>query len=127
MQFGRVQAVDLKSDVRSGTFTGDVWGDGVVAANESVTVNHVHFAPGARTFWHRHAAGQLLIATAGSGHIANRAGERRDLAEGDAVWIEPGEEHWHGASGRRELSHLAISLGEAEWLEAATDEEYGGR
>jgi len=43
---------------------------------------------------------------------------------GDVVWIPPGEEHWHGAAPGSYMLHTAISLGDADWLEPVTDEEY---
>jgi quercetin dioxygenase-like cupin family protein len=126
MEVGRIAPVDLKSDFRRGTFTGRVWGDPVAPAGASTTINHVHFEAGARTHWHRHAGGQVLVVTAGRGHVCSKDGSRRAIGEGDVVWIEPGEEHWHGAESDHFLAHLAISLGQAEWLEAVSDAEYAG-
>lgn len=47
-------------------------------------------------------------------------------AAGDAVWISPGERHWHGAREATCMAHVAISLGAPEWLKPVTDEEYHG-
>ena len=49
-------------------FTGDVYID-VIASRRPTRgkVNAVHFAPGARTAWHRHAIGQTLYVTEGVG------------------------------------------------------------
>ena len=57
-------------------FTGDVWmnpvfnGDGT----SKLTVGLVRFTPGARTNWHRHANGQLLVCTDGVGRSAPATG-----------------------------------------------------
>ncbi|NIP82135.1 MAG: cupin domain-containing protein, partial [Gemmatimonadetes bacterium] len=39
----------------------------------------VTFAPGARTAWHSHPAGQLLVVTSGVGWVQERGGERRRI------------------------------------------------
>jgi quercetin dioxygenase-like cupin family protein len=44
------------------------------------------------------------------------------------VTIAPGVEHWHGASGDTEMTHLAVNTntqkGIVVWLRRVTDEEY---
>ena len=57
----------------------------------------VEFAPGARTAWHTHPAGQILVVTMGTGTIATRAWTRR-MTVGDVVEIPANVEHWHGAT-----------------------------
>ena len=61
-------------------------------------INTVIFTPGARTYWHRHPGGQLLVVTAGRGVVATRD-QGQVITGGDVIWAEPGEEHWHGACG----------------------------
>ena len=53
-----------------------------------------------------------------------------EIRPGDVVYIEPGEEHWHGASADRFMAHVAIrkptSQGEvALWGDHVTDDDYG--
>src|SRR5687767_13614318 len=43
----------------------------------------VTFAPGGRTVWHSHPAGQNLLATTGSGWIQEWNGQKRKIAAGD--------------------------------------------
>jgi len=112
------------SEQRGPTFTGRVWADPVLRTQDGVTVNNVFFEPGARTHWHRHEAGQVLHVSAGQGWIQTRAGDGAPLTVGDTVHIPAGEEHWHGAAADSFCLHLAISLGEAEWLDAVTDADY---
>ena len=114
----------IPSEERSATFTGRVWGDPVLAAQEDVTVNAVFFEPGARTHWHSHKFGQVLYVMHGEGWLQTRAGEGGPITAGDVAHIGPGEEHWHGAARRGYLLHLAISMGGHEWLEPVSDEEY---
>jgi quercetin dioxygenase-like cupin family protein len=112
------------AEQRTATFTGTVWGDSVLAETDGVLINSVSFAPGARTHWHRHGGGQVLIVTSGAGMVYDRADEGGEIATGDVVFIEPGVEHWHGAGPDSPLVHLAISLHGHEWLEPVSDEQY---
>jgi len=80
-----------------------------------VVINTVIFTPGARTYWHSHPGGQLLIVTAGRGVVANRSGDVHIVGIGDVVWTEPGEEHWHGACGDTLMTHTAVSHGTTQW------------
>jgi quercetin dioxygenase-like cupin family protein len=109
---------------RSDTFTGTVYGQPILPSTDGVMINSVLFEPGARTHWHRHERGQVLHVTSGRGRVRNRDGEGAIIDVGDTVWIPPGEEHWHGAEGDAYLVHLAISLGETEWLDPVSDEDY---
>ncbi len=50
----------------------------------------------ARTNWHRHPLGQLLVVTEGHGLIQDEGGPVRAIAKGDTVWTAPGIMHsWH--------------------------------
>jgi len=90
----------------------------------------VTFAPGARTAWHSHPAGQVLVVTSGVGWVQERGGERRRIEAGDIVWTPPHVEHWHGAVPANAMSHIAIQEAVdgsvVEWLESVSDEEYDG-
>ncbi|MHA7305480.1 cupin domain-containing protein [Arthrobacter sp. TMN-49] len=46
-------------------------------------VNLVRFAPGAHTAWHRHANGQTLHVTDGTGLVESRGGEIVEMRQGD--------------------------------------------
>src|ERR1043166_8471761 len=63
--------------------------------------NAVTFEPGARTAWHTHPFGQILIVTAGCGRAQRWDGPIEDIRPGDVVWFPPNEKHWHGACSRR--------------------------
>ena len=117
-------------------FTGDVWFDVIARGEEPsrLRVNAVHFAPGARTAWHTHAAGQTLHVTEGVGLVQSRGGDLVVMKPGDTVYTPPGEWHWHGASPEHFMTHLAMweALGEGQgpettWGEHISDEEYGSR
>jgi quercetin dioxygenase-like cupin family protein len=111
-------------------FTGTVRIDPLwpVTAPARAAGNLVTFEPGARTNWHTHPLGQMLIVTSGRGLVQREGGPVEDIRPGDVVWFEPGERHWHGASPETAMSHIAIqeSLdGKAvDWLEPVADDDY---
>ena len=88
----------------------------------------VTFEPGARTAWHTHPLGQVLIVTAGCGRAQRDGGPIEEIRPGDVVWFEPGEKHWHGASPTTAMTHIAIQEaldGNAvDWMEHVSDEQY---
>jgi quercetin dioxygenase-like cupin family protein len=111
-------------------FTGTVRVDPLFNPPEPARVSTalVTFEPGARTAWHTHPLGQLLIVTAGCGWV-QRAGEPiHEIRPGDLVWVAPREKHWHGAAPTTAMSHIAIQErldGSAvDWMEQVTDEQY---
>jgi quercetin dioxygenase-like cupin family protein len=112
-------------------FTGTVWMDPVLEAPAPARMRalKVTFEPGARTAWHTHPLGQTLHVLSGVGLIALRGEAPRAIHPGDTVWIEPGIEHWHGASAQNAMCHLAIQEeldgASATWLEHVTDADYG--
>ncbi len=89
----------------------------------------VTFEPGARTAWHTHPLGQTLIVTAGLGRVRRWGGPVKDIRPGDVVWFPPGLKHWHGASPKTAMTHIAIQEAldckVVDWLEKVTDEQYG--
>lgn len=88
----------------------------------------VNFAPGARTVWHTHPAGQMLIVTAGQGWVQEDGKERRIINPGDVVWIPAGVKHWHGATTSSPMAHIAVSYmhdgKNVDWFEPVSDEQY---
>jgi quercetin dioxygenase-like cupin family protein len=113
-------------------FSGTVRRDGLIGSEDPgrVTTGLVTFEPGARTAWHTHPAGQILIVTAGRGWVQCKGSPRQEVAPGDAVWFPAGEKHWHGATATTAMSHIAVTEfvdGSAvTWMEHVTDEEYNG-
>jgi 4-carboxymuconolactone decarboxylase len=93
-----------------------------------VTAGVVTFEPGARTAWHAHPLGQMLVVTAGRGWVQQWGEAPQAIAEGDLVWIHPGVKHWHGAAANAAMTHLAVQeqLGAqaVQWMEQVNDEEY---
>jgi quercetin dioxygenase-like cupin family protein len=115
-------------------FVGDAWVKILVSPNDEALdciVNDVEFAPGARTNWHTHPGGQILICTNGVGYYQEKGKSIQLLNKGDVVKILPYIEHWHGASVGSSFSHIAINpnpgKGGVNWMEKVTDEQYQDR
>jgi len=112
-------------------FTGSVRIDPLFQANEPSRTSgaQVTFEPGARTAWHTHPLGQILIVTAGSGRVQAWGGPIEEIRPGDVVRIPPGKKHWHGAAPETAMTHIAIqeNLGgkTVDWLEKVSDAQYG--
>lgn len=113
-------------------FTGDVR---VEMLFEALDPSHasggtVTFAPGARTAWHSHPRGQVLIVTAGIGRVQQWGGPLEQIRAGDVVRIPSGAKHWHGASPDTSMTHIAITEHRnrtvVEWMEKVSDEQYNG-
>jgi len=88
----------------------------------------VRFQPGARSAWHTHPLGQILIVTDGVGWVQQWGGPVQVIREGDVVWIPAGVKQWHGATPTTTMTHIAFQEqldGTAvNWLEKVTDEQY---
>jgi len=108
-----------------------VWTDVIAAPSQSspVAVYSVHFAPGARTAWHAHPAGQVLYIAEGTGLVQVRGQRPEEIRAGDTVRAEPGEWHWHGAGVATFMTHLAVQQAEdgavVEWGDLVAGEYPG--
>ena len=112
-------------------FTGAVYVD-AVSVQTRLYASNVHFSPGARTAWHSHPKGQTIYVLEGLGLCQRRGGPVEAILPGDRVFFEPGEEHWHGATPDRFMTHLAMlevddQGNSAQWGDHVTDDEYEGR
>lgn len=111
-------------------FTGQVRMDPLFGAESpsAVAAALVTFEPGARTNWHTHPLGQRLVVTAGCGWVQREGGPVETIRPGDVVWFAPGERHWHGATARTAMSHIAVQEAEdgraVDWQEPVADEDY---
>jgi quercetin dioxygenase-like cupin family protein len=114
-------------------FTGTVHIDPVFDATDPARVRSakVTFEPGARTAWHRHPLGQILIVLSGSGLVQRWGGAIEEIRIGDVVWFPPDEKHWHGATPSSPMTHIAVQEAlngsPVEWLEHVSDEQYQAR
>ena len=91
------------------------------------SVGNVTFEPGARTKWHMHPGGQILLVTEGVGYYQEKGQAKKILRKGDVIKCPTGVPHWHGASADTAFVQVAITnrhLGETVWLHDVTDDEY---
>jgi quercetin dioxygenase-like cupin family protein len=111
-------------------FTGTVRIDPLFQANAPARVvgASVTFEPGARTAWHTHPLGQILIVTVGCGWAQREGGPIEEIHPGDVIRFLPDEKHWHGASPTTALTHIAIQEqldGKlVDWMEKVSDDQY---
>lgn len=126
-----LQAIFPKGELGPTTnFTGNAWNTALVGDDSTynTVIGNVYFEPGARSNWHRHPSGQILIITDGVGYHQIRGQSRQTIKKGDVVRCPPNAEHWHGASPDTGMLQMYIlpktENGIVTWLEAVTDEEY---
>jgi quercetin dioxygenase-like cupin family protein len=95
------------------------------------SAGQVTFQPGARSAWHTHPLGQVLIVTDPTGCVQQWGGPVQVMRKGDVIWILPGVKHWHGAAPTTSVTHIAIQEEQngvnVTWMEKVTDEQYGSR
>jgi quercetin dioxygenase-like cupin family protein len=111
-------------------FSGNAFITPLVAKNHNneFSVSCVTFEPKARTNWHTHPKGQVLIVIEGDGFYQERGKAAQRIRKGDVVNIPENTEHWHGASATKKMAHIAITNYKDDvqvtWLQPVTDEEY---
>ena len=111
-------------------FTGSVRIDPLFQPNDArrAAAASVTFEPGARTAWHTHPLGQILIVVSGCGWAQSEGGEVEEIHPGDIVWFAPNQRHWHGATPTTAMTHIAIQENlngkVVDWMEKVTDEQY---
>lgn len=114
-------------------FTGTVRIDMPFSQHTPGTVSggSVTFEPRARTAWHTHPLGQILIVTAGYGWVQKWGEAKQVIQPGDVVIIAANEKHWHGASDQQFMTHIALQEAQHQqvvtWLEKVTDAQYQGK
>ena len=114
----------------AGNFTGNAWNTPLVPNDSTynTVVGNVYFEPGARSNWHTHPSGQILIITDGVGYYQEKGQSRRTMKKGDVIKCPPNVLHWHGASPDTGIQQMYIlpktEKGIVTWLQKVTDEEY---
>jgi len=115
--------------ITNDNFTGTAYLHMMIQSDSSnqTSVGNVTFEPGARTKWHLHPGGQILLATGGVGYYQEKGKPKQILRKGDYIKCPPNIPHWHGASADSAFIQVAITnnqFGPTVWLEEVTDEEY---
>jgi quercetin dioxygenase-like cupin family protein len=113
-------------------FSGQVRMDMAFSADAPSRVGGVtvSFEPGARTAWHTHPLGQTVIVTCGVGWAQIEGEARETIHPGDIIWFPPGIRHWHGATDKTAMTHIAIHEAldgaSVDWQEHVSDADYLG-
>ncbi len=128
---------DLKQPFKKGEinpysefFTGETHLNMLVNKDDiwNSSIGNVTFKKGARTNWHKHSGGQILLVTAGEGRYQEKNKKMQILKQGDVVKIPPNIIHWHGASPNQDFSHISIETNipnnTTTWLKPVTEKEY---
>ncbi len=115
--------------VANNNFIGDVWVNMQVLADSvnKNSVGTVTFDPGARSNWHSHPNGQIIMALEGEGYYQEKGLPKRILRKGDVVKCPANTPHWHGASAEKPFIQIAITSrvdGPTEWLDPVTEDEH---
>jgi quercetin dioxygenase-like cupin family protein len=115
---GVVAAQQVPDDSR---FTGKT----VVMDGKDLSAARRRFEAGARTAWHSHDKGQLLLVEDGRMRTQKKGGAVRELGVGESEYAGPNVVHWHGAAAAQPLVQINVGFGgETKWLEKVTDAEY---
>jgi quercetin dioxygenase-like cupin family protein len=121
-----------KGKLTTANFTGTVWVQPLVPKDSTfnLVAGSVTFAPGARSNWHTHNAGQILLVIDGTGYTQEKGKPIRIVHKGDVIICPPNVEHWHGAAPGSSMTHISLNpnadKGVVTWLRPVTDAEYNG-
>jgi len=87
-------------------------------------IAHIHFEAGARTKWHIHEGGQIILVEEGVGRTQVKGGPVIELQAGQTTYAGPGVAHWHGASPYQGATQFNVQRGATTWLDAVSDKDY---
>lgn len=131
MEVVEVQSIFPKGNLGPAElFTGNAYNYGLVPMDSTMTtlVGNVYFEPGARSNWHTHPSGQILIITDGEGFHQIEGQRKEILKKGSVVKCPPNAKHWHGASPTTGMQQIYIvpntEQGIVNWMEPVTDVVY---
>jgi quercetin dioxygenase-like cupin family protein len=103
-------------------------GRSVVMDGKDLSAARRSFEPGARTYWHSHDNGQLLLVEDGRMRTQKKGGPMKELGKGESDYAGPNVVHWHGAVPNQTLIQINVGFGGGtRWLNEVTDAEYNGR
>ena len=102
-------------------FTGTVT---TIKENSDGNIAHFRFEPGARTKWHIHERGQIILVEEGVARTQVKGGPVIELHAGETIYCPPGVPHWHGAAPDQGGTQYNISRGGITWLDEVTEKEF---
>jgi len=99
-----------------------------VMDGKDLTAARRHFDAGARTYWHSHDNGQLLLVEQGKMRAQKRGQAARDYGVGDTDFTPPNVVHWHGATPDQPLVQINVQFGgQTKWFDEVTAAEYNAK
>jgi quercetin dioxygenase-like cupin family protein len=103
-------------------------GTSLVMDGKDLSAARRSFEPGARTYWHSHDNGQLLLVEDGRMRTQKKGGAIKELGKGESDYAGPNVVHWHGSVPGQALVQINVGFGGAtKWLDPVTDAEYAGK
>lgn len=91
----------------SSNFTGTVTR---LESNIRVRAARIHFEPGARTKWHVHERGQILLCEEGVARTQVQGHPVQELRPGDTAYVPGGVPHWHGAAASQSATLFSVDI-----------------
>ena len=110
-----------------GNFANNFTGTIAVQQTTGMAMSRIRFEAGARTNWHIHTEGQILLIEEGKGRLQEQGDAVRELVVGQPVLTKPNTLHWHGAAPDQHAMQFSVYGGKLDWKQAVTDEEYLGK
>ncbi len=107
--------------------TANMTGGGGFVDSADLRASRIRFEPGARTYWHIHTAGQVLVAEEGQGLYQEKGSGIKKFVPGEAAYLKPNVAHWHGATPTTAVVQATMYGGSLKWLDPVTDDEYAGK
>src|SRR5579864_5959494 len=103
-------------------------GKSMVMDGKDLSAARRSFEAGARSAWHSHDNGQLLMVEKGKMRVQKRGQPMRELGVGESDYTGPNVVHWHGAAPDQPLVQINIGFGGgSKWFEEVTADEYAGK
>lgn len=106
---------------QNSNFTGTVT---PIQENSQASIAHFRFEAGARTKWHSHERGQIILVEDGVCRTQLKGGPVQELHAGETTYAPPGVPHWHGAAPDQACTQFNVTRGPVTWLDAVTEKEY---
>lgn len=106
------------------TQTANMTGGGGFVDSSDLRVSRIRFEAGARTHWHIHSGGQVIVAEEGRGLYQERGSGIMAFVPGEAAYLKPNIAHWHGATPDAPVIQATMYGGTLEWVGPVTDDEY---
>ena len=111
-------------------YNGTVWHQGLVFKDSifDLVSGTTSYEPGARSNWHSHPSGQILIVIDGKGYHQLKGEPKQVITKGEVIKCPPNVPHWDGGTEDTGMSHIYIvpntDNGIVDWLGPVTAEEY---